>query len=125
SPESTAVIRSHRFCLALTVVTAACGWNLFAADPDLSEYRTVETAIAAKVAKPGATASTRPGFLGLLVGLNPQGKLAVTEVAAESPAFRAGVRAGDILLGLNGAVVKDEDSFYDLLRARSLGEAIK
>src|SRR5439155_1414949 len=74
---------------------------------------------------PGATASTRPGFLGLLVGLNPQGKLAVTEVAAESPAFRAGVRAGDILLGLNGAAVKDEDSFYDLLRARSLGEAIK
>jgi M6 family metalloprotease-like protein len=120
------VTRSLHFRLGLCVAAAiSSGGNLFAAEPDLSEYRTVETAITTRDAKAGTVAAARPGFLGLLVSANAQGRLAIAEVAANSPAAKAGVRAGDLLLGLNGAAVSDADAFYDLLRTKSLGEAVK
>src|SRR5207244_4172836 len=103
----TAVTRSHRFCVGLGLGVVVCGASVFAAEPDLTGYRTVETAITIRAAKPGATAAARPGFLGLLVAANAQGRLAIAEVAANSPAAKAGVRVGDLLLSLNGATVTD------------------
>lgn len=118
--------RAQQLCLGLCIAAAVrCGGSLFAAEPDLAEYRTVDTAMTTRDAKAAAAAVARPGFLGLLVAANAQGRLAIAEVAANSPAARAGVRAGDLLLSLNGAAVADADAFYNLLRTKSLGEAVK
>ncbi len=98
--------------------------SLRAAEPDLAEYRTVETAVAAKGVKGGLPAAPRPVFLGLHVAEN-KGKLTVEEVAADSPAAKAGVQRGDLLLKLDGKDTNTEDAFRDLLRGKSPGDAVK
>ncbi len=114
------MIRPYRLGLAAVLVA---GWRLIAAEPDLSEYRTVEQAVTAGPAK-AAPAAARPAFLGVHVAADAQGRLAVAEVAADSPAARAGVRRGDLLLRLDGQDVADDAAFHELLRAKSPGDAV-
>jgi M6 family metalloprotease-like protein len=118
------VIRPRRLGLGFAAVLAFA-WTAAAAEPDLSEYRTTQTAITARVAPAGAPAVPRPGFLGVHVALDPQGRLTVAGVAAGSPAERAGVRPGDQLFQLDGADIKDEDTFHDLLRAKAAGDTVR
>jgi M6 family metalloprotease-like protein len=118
------VTRSLRLCLGLAVLLLS-GWGLVAAEPDLSEYRTVEQAAVAKaVGTPAARAAARPGFLGLSVAAD-KGRLAVAEVADDSPAAKAGIRHGDLLVKIDGNEVKDEDAFLDALRGKLPGDAVK
>jgi M6 family metalloprotease-like protein len=101
------------------------GWGLSAAEPDLSEYRTVENAISSRIAKAGTPVAPRAGFLGVHVAPDAKGRLAVAEVAADSPAAKAGLQRGDLLLKLDGKDVKDEDAFHDLLRTKGPGDDVK
>ncbi|MCI0581531.1 MAG: PDZ domain-containing protein, partial [Chloroflexi bacterium] len=124
SRQTTGVLsmtRSHRLILGLAVFML--GGGLPAAEPDLSEYRTVDKAITTRAASPASAPSARPGFLGVHLAA-AEGGLAVAEVAQDSPAAKAGVRRGDLVLRLDGKVVKDEDACHDLLRAKSPGESI-
>ncbi len=114
--------RSHRPSLGL-VVLFVLGGGLPAAEPDLSQYRTVDKAITARPAKGGPAVAARPGFLGVHLAA-AGGRLVVAEVAEDSPAAEAGVRRGDLVLRLDGKEVKDEEVCHDLLRAKSPGEAV-
>ena len=93
-----------------------------AAEPDLSEYTTVDHAIAAKVARGGLSAGTVHGFLGIYVGRVESKGLTVLEVSAESPADRAGMRAGDILRQVAGAAVNDEADVAEAIHTKSAGD---
>ncbi len=118
------MIRTYRHGLGLAVASVLA-WSVVAAEPDLSEYRTVETAVAARVALASAPPAARPGFLGVHAAADAEGRLAVAEVAAESPAARSGVRRGDLLLRVDGKDVKDADAFRDLLKGKGPGDAVK
>jgi M6 family metalloprotease-like protein len=117
------VTRLHRLSLGLALLLLF-GWNLVAAEPDLSAYRTVDTAITASLTKAGVTATPRLGFLGVHVAPTPQGRLAIDEVAANSPAARAGVQRGDLMLALDDKTVIEEDAFHDSLRTRFPGDVV-
>jgi M6 family metalloprotease-like protein len=117
--------RLPRFVLRLgPVVLLLCGWAV-AAEPDLSDYRTVETAIAVKGGKTLTTLAPRVGFLGLSLAPDGKGRLSVADVAADSPAAKAGVKSSDVLVKLGAAEVKDEDAFREALRDRGPGDAVK
>jgi M6 family metalloprotease-like protein len=116
------VIRSPRFGFGLVVV-AVLGWQLVAAEPDLSDYRTVDKAVPAKLAKNG-TRVPSAGYLGIHVAPGPKGRLTVNEVAIDSPAAKAGVQRGDVLLKVDGKEVKDEQAFLDLLQTKHVDDKV-
>jgi M6 family metalloprotease-like protein len=90
------------------------------------DYRTVETAATAKITRAAsATASAQPSYLGISLDADGRGGLAVADLAADSPAARAGVRPGDRLLTLDGKAVKDDAAFSDLIRGKSPGDTVK
>jgi M6 family metalloprotease-like protein len=100
--------------------------SVIAAEPDLSEYRTVENAKTAQISKSGpAPADSRPGFLGIHVSPASVGRLAVAAVSAESPAARAGIQVDDALLDIDGAAIADEVALEDLFRSKFAGDIVK
>src|SRR5262245_34284187 len=84
---------------------ASKGAESAAAAPDLSEFKTVETALKATLSKPAATSNSgRTGFLGLNFAAS-EGKVVVAQVAHESPAAAAGIKAGDQVARIDDAAV--------------------
>src|SRR5262245_37549560 len=59
---------------------------------DLSDFRTVETAITTKISKAAPAAVTQPGYLGVHVAPDKQGRLVVAHLQADSPAAKAGLQ---------------------------------
>jgi serine protease Do len=64
------------------------------------------------------------GWLGVITRVGAAGELEVAEVAAESPAARAGLRAGDHLFSLDGQRTSTAMDFSNRLAARAAGDAI-
>src|SRR5262249_22056526 len=93
--------------------------------PDLSEYRTVDNAVTAKIKPIAAHAATQPGYLGISVAGDPGGKLVVAMVEVGSPAAKAGLRAGDTLVHVAGQIVANEEILQETLLAKSPGESVK
>jgi M6 family metalloprotease-like protein len=101
-------------------------WPLTAAEPaasDLSEFKTVDTAITTTI-KRDKLAANVPGYLGVLVETTPQGNLAAADVRPDSPAAKAGVQKGDLILKVGDKEVLDAGSFRDLLAAHAAGDAV-
>src|SRR5581483_11184283 len=128
--------RSH-FGFVFVLCLASRG-NLPAADtvkpgdakpalPDLAGYRTVDTAVTTTIRpfRTDAAPAAQPGYLGVYVTADEQGQLVLAEVAADSPAIKAGLRRGDRLVRLEGQELAGAESFRELLRARAAGEKIK
>jgi M6 family metalloprotease-like protein len=99
--------------------TCAIQSAMLADSPDLSEYRSVETAAPAKQTTVAVLA--QPGYFG--VHLNDDGKT-VDDVAADSPAAKAGLMRGDILTKLNGKPLAGADGLRDLLDSMSSGASL-
>jgi serine protease Do len=59
------------------------------------------------------------GFLGIGTKARPGGGLDVDKVGRESPAEKAGVKAGDILLKLDGTELLTKEQFQDLLKEKA------
>jgi len=59
------------------------------------------------------------GFLGIGTIDRPEGGLSVDKVGRESPAEKAGLKSGDILLKMDGAELKTKDQFQDLLKEKA------
>src|SRR5262249_11560620 len=109
-------------CLAALVVL--CG-SVPAAEPDLSEYRTADQAVRAQVARAEVTALPVQAFLGVQAAPDEGGRLAVREVAVDSPAAKAGGRRGDLLLQADGKDLAGEAALHGLLRKRFPGETVR
>lgn len=89
---------------------------------ELAGYRTVTTAITTTIAKTNSAASGQSGFLGIHVAPDPRGKLVIGEVAENSPAAKAGVQAGDILLKLDRQPVSSADALREALQRKAPGD---
>jgi S1-C subfamily serine protease len=83
--------------------------------------------------KPSVKSSSQPaspaggGFLGLTVEAIPGGGfgLTIVDVAADSPAWRAGFRNGDKVVGVAGQAVSTVDTFAEQLARFAPGAAVK
>lgn len=88
-------------------------------------FKTVETAVTAKVQPRGTTAGTgQTGYLGLFVQPDAKGKLAVEQVGTDSPAAKAGFQVGDEVLKVEGQLAATRDEFRGLLQARAPGDKV-
>jgi M6 family metalloprotease-like protein len=107
------------------LVLVACSWAWASDDPDLSDYRTVDMAITTNIDKAEVSTLSVRAFLGVEVALDAERRVLVQEVAADSPASRAGVERGDQILRVGKFAVTDDLAFYDLLRDKVPGETVK
>jgi serine protease Do len=65
------------------------------------------------------------GFLGLASEPHPDGGIRVTKVGKDSPAEKAGIREGDILLKLNGTALKTREDLQNLLKEMAAGDKLE
>ncbi len=93
--------------------------------PDLSEFRTVQTAATATIAKAPPAPEGPAGYLGVHVAPERPGELVVAAVEPESPAAQAGLQTGDLLVSFAGQSVHDVEAFRDALHSHAAGEVVK
>jgi membrane-associated protease RseP (regulator of RpoE activity) len=80
---------------------------------------------AAPVAAASAAALPGNGWLGIVIDESPQpGRWMVAEVLPESPAARAGIRAGDEVRAINGTVLRNADDAAQALTAIAAGQTV-
>ena len=91
---------------------------------ELAGYHTVATAITTTISKTNATAG-QSGFLGIHVSPDPKGKLIVGDVAEGSPASKAGVLVGDVLMKLDQQALSSADAMRDALQRKAPGDFAK
>lgn len=65
------------------------------------------------------------GYLGVATGMNDDLELEVMDVLESSPAKKAGVLAGDVILSVNGEVMTDQQQFSATVRARAAGDTLR
>lgn len=93
------------------------------AAPDLAGFRTVHTALTTRISNPPPKSTTQTGFLGIATSTDKSG-LFVVEVAEDSPAMRAGIQPGDIIIVVGSSRPRTPDDLRDLLQARSPGDKL-
>jgi M6 family metalloprotease-like protein len=93
--------------------------------PDLSEFKTVDQASAAKVKNTGPVAVGQSGYLGVSVVAGDQGKVIVADVGTDSPAAKAGLHKNDVILKLGGQEVRNPDVFRETLLSHRAGDDVK
>jgi len=86
---------------------------------NLADFKTVDTAIAAKLGPIKAPVAAQPGYLGIAVSADKKGKLTITDVETASPAAGAGLMAGDLLLRAGGRQFRSQEELRDWLRSQA------
>ena len=64
------------------------------------------------------------GWLGVHTTISAGAELEVAEVAKDSPASRAGLKAGDVIVTLDGEKMRDQPQFSSAISSRATGEKI-
>ena len=114
----------HFAAFALASLAAGCGGRQGAGVvPAMPELRTVETAVRATVTKAGGSEAGQPGYLGVAVAAGEDGVLRVIDAAAGSPAEKAGVKAGDVMLEFDGQSLADAEDLRERVLASVPGAA--
>ena len=86
-------------------------------------FKTVETAITAKIQPRGAAAGAgQTGYLGVYLQPDAKGGLAIEQVGTDSPAAKAELQVGDLILKIDHQKVADIEHFRGLLQAKSPGD---
>jgi serine protease Do len=62
------------------------------------------------------------GFLGLATESRPEGGLKVTKVGRESPAEKAGLKEGDIILKINGKPLSTREELQSMIKEMAAGD---
>jgi M6 family metalloprotease-like protein len=97
--------------------------------PDLNQggFKTVETATTASIARGSVRGNEAdsPVYLGILLDPDAQQPLVIADVDLDSPASKAGIKPGDILLKVNGQAIKDGEALVEVLRTKFSGEPIE
>lgn len=65
------------------------------------------------------------GYLGVATVMNDDLELTVADVIDGSPAVKASIRSGDIILSVNGEAMTDQQQFSATVRARAAGDTLK
>lgn len=65
------------------------------------------------------------GYLGVATVMSDNVELEVADVIDGSPAKKAGVQAGDVILSVNGDAMTDQQQFSATVRARAAGDILK
>jgi M6 family metalloprotease-like protein len=89
----------------------------------LADFRTVETAITARISKASPAESRTPGFLGVHVAPD-EGGLKVAHVHPDSSAAKAGLREGDLLGGISGQALRSPDDLKQFLGGKAAGDKL-
>jgi M6 family metalloprotease-like protein len=112
--------------LVLAVGLGLCwGQTVFAQVKDLPDFRTVETAVTATISKAGPPAAReQPGYLGVHLTPSIKGQLAIEHIEADSPAARAGLQIGDVLMRAGGREISEPDALRELLMHKAPGQAL-
>lgn len=66
----------------------------------------------------------RKGFLGIGTEPRAEGGLSVQKVGRESPAEKAGLKTGDVLLKMDGVDLKTKEQFQDMLKEKSPSDRV-
>ena len=109
------------FVLALQFAVAQEGAK---DSPDLSGYRTVDTAVATRQSLAGPGRLGLVGYLGVHVEPAPTGGLRVLAVSPQSPAEKAGVQVGDLLLEVAGRSLATPEALRETLLAHAPNEEL-
>jgi len=64
------------------------------------------------------------GWLGIATRVSPEGRIEVEDVAAGSPALRAGIRAGDTLISIDNRPVSSKSQFSTAVQSRAEGDSV-
>jgi predicted metalloprotease with PDZ domain len=70
------------------------------------------------------TGSGRRGRSGQARTTGSDGVPILTSTVMGTPVYKAGLDAGDVILKIDGADLKDEQAFYDLVAAKNIGDKI-
>src|SRR5262249_51656571 len=76
------------------------------------------------VSKTGPATLGQSGYLGVHVAAG-QGKVVVADVAADSPAAKAGLQKDDVLMKLGGQEIRNPDVFRETLLSHRPGDEVK
>ncbi len=95
------------------------------AQPDLTGYRTVDQAIAGKIAGATSNSAHTPAYLGIHAVEEADGKLIVDQIEPESPAAAAGFKQGDQFVSVSGRAISTPDVLREALSAKAPGDAVE
>jgi M6 family metalloprotease-like protein len=108
----------------LCAAAAACSSAPPPLAPALPDFCTVETAKTTKIQRGAGPQAEQPGYLGLHVVPDTRGRLVVADAAVDSPAAKAGIQAGDVVVAVGGEEPGSPDGLRDLIQERTPGEAV-
>ena len=122
---STAIV----FCTGFVVGIGPTASYLAAAetaveDQSESEFKTVLDAKVAKIESGSVKRNSQPAYLGVLLE-SRESTLVVEEVAADSPADKAGFKVGDVLKTVGKEKVSSQEEFRSALTAYSAKDKLK
>ena len=89
---------------------------------DLCGYVTVVGAVTTPVAK--GSGQSGPGYLGITVVADAKGRPVTDDVAASSPAAKAGIKKGDVFIRVGNEAVRTPVAFREWVQAHLPGEPI-
>jgi len=113
SPEPRSSLH-HLLAPCCAVLLACAGQGIAAAEappPDLTEFKTVETAQKTTLKPLVENPVGQNGYLGVEVEANASGQLTIVDVAAGSPAQTAGLKSADFIRGVDQKPVATADEF--------------
>jgi M6 family metalloprotease-like protein len=108
----------------VTLLIAADSKQPAGPGPDLADYRTVETAITARISQASPGRAGQTGYLGVNVARDAAGKLVIAEVQPASPGDKAGLKSGDVVSQLDGQPVATTEGFRAGLQSKGVGETV-
>ena len=92
---------------------------------DLSDFRTVDNAIVGKIEATKASSVGQSGYLGVSTIVDKKGRHTITEVEPTSPAGKAGLLSGDVLVKAGNRSFRTSEEFRDWLKSQSPGTELK
>jgi predicted metalloprotease with PDZ domain len=97
-------------------------FNQYIYKSDMPDYKNLMTSVGVVLEQPEASA-----YFGAYVSINPDksGYMILRNTKIESPAYKAGLDNGDLILSINNEPFLEEQSFDDYLKQFALGEPLE